>query len=228
MDTFKDKLPDTLDFQVGYLTKKGNCKRWIEQDADLASMYTQCEGSETITIFCDGKSKEVTRKKHKQREDGLETIRNHEEEIKQVACDLKERHGEQWNKREYQIWARMHVNNQWDSLDEPPDIPIITGGTGRRTPKKESFADAISGAAVAFANILTKQNSSATQPTTSTAAKTLAILSPNSKARLSSQYITQLKELQLLRESGVLCEEEFQEQKRFALENLRFMNKVDK
>ena len=28
MDSFKDKLPSSLDFQIGYLTKKGNGKRW--------------------------------------------------------------------------------------------------------------------------------------------------------------------------------------------------------
>ena len=52
MDTFIDKLPDSFDFQVGYVTKKGSSKRWIEQEADLTSMYKQLEGSETVTI-CD-------------------------------------------------------------------------------------------------------------------------------------------------------------------------------
>ena len=46
-------------------------------------------------------------------------------------------------------------------------------------------------------------------------------VSPASKAKLSSAYISQLRELQELRESGVLSEEEFQEQKMFALNNTR-------
>ena len=45
-----------------------------------------------------------------------------------------------------------------------------------------------------------------------------------SKARLSSEYITQLKSLQELRDNGVLSNEEFQEQKAFALNNIRSMN----
>ena len=45
-------------------------------------------------------------------------------------------------------------------------------------------------------------------------------VSPSSKARLSGQYIKQLKSLQELRESGVLSEEEFKEQKTFALRNI--------
>ena len=40
MDTFKEKLPNTYDFQIGYLTKKGSSKRWIEQEADLQCMLS--------------------------------------------------------------------------------------------------------------------------------------------------------------------------------------------
>ena len=50
-------------------------------------------------------------------------------------------------------------------------------------------------------------------------------VSPCSKARLSGQYIEQLKSLQELKESGVLSEEEFEEQKTFALQNIRCLNK---
>ena len=38
MDTFKDKLPSTFDIQIGYLTKKGNSKRWIEKEADQCTV----------------------------------------------------------------------------------------------------------------------------------------------------------------------------------------------
>jgi hypothetical protein len=61
MDTFKEKLPNTYDFQVGYFGNKGTAsssKRWIELDADLTSMYKHYEGCDTVTLFCDGKSKE--------------------------------------------------------------------------------------------------------------------------------------------------------------------------
>ena len=46
------------DFPVGYITKRGNSKRWIEQPADLSSMYRQFESGDTITFFCDGKAGE--------------------------------------------------------------------------------------------------------------------------------------------------------------------------
>ena len=114
MDTFKDKLSSNCDFQLGYLTKKGNSKRWIEQEADLISMYKQFEGSETITIFCDGKSKEpignTIGKKRKRIND--EPLSDHEEQVKQVALDLSDMHGEKWNFRQYQIWqgCKLTIN----------------------------------------------------------------------------------------------------------------------
>ena len=227
MDTFKDKLPDSFDFQVGYVTKKGSSKRWIEQEADLTSMYKQLEGSETVTIFCDGKHKEPTppTRKRKRTNDDPPPASDHEGEIKQVANDLSERHGSKWNHRQYQIWARMHVNNQWDSLDEPPNIPLISGGI--KISRKETLSETLSGAAVALVKALTNQNSSNQSESNgkSTPQPLPSIgVSPASKARLSREYITQLKELQDLRECGVLNEDEFQEQKKFALNNLRKMN----
>ena len=49
-------------------------------------------------------------------------------------------------------------------------------------------------------------------------------ISPVSKANLSGQYLQQLRTLQQLRENTVLTDEEFQEQKRFLLENIRGIN----
>ncbi len=50
-----------------------------------------------------------------------------------------------------------------------------------------------------------------------------------SKARVSSEYITQLKSLQQLRDCGVLSDDvlsddEFMEQKSIALDNIRSIN----
>lgn len=122
MDSFKDKLPSSLDFQIGYLTKKGNGKRWIELSADLASMYKHHEFSDGITIFCDGKSKvpEKGRKRKRGADDPIFPAQAHEEEVMELASDLKDKYDEQWNIQQYKIWARMYVNNQWDSLDSPP------------------------------------------------------------------------------------------------------------
>ena len=56
MDSFREKVPSSGDFPVGYITKCGNSKCWIEQAADSNSMYRQFESGDTITFCCDGKS----------------------------------------------------------------------------------------------------------------------------------------------------------------------------
>lgn len=230
MDTFKDKIPDTYNFQVGYHVKKGSGKRWIEQEADLVSMYKHYEGSDTITLFCDGKTTTPTGRKRKHSAtSGIASNENvsandHEEEVKQTALELSDRHQDRWNMRQYQIWARMFVNNQWDSLDEPPNIPLITG-SAKKIPRRENLSEAISGAAVAFAKVLTDQNKGSQGEIPANKQQLSTGISPASKAKLSREYISQLKELQDLRQCGVLDEDEFQEQKMFALNNLRSMNK---
>lgn len=225
VDTFTDKLPDNGDFQIGYFTKKGNSKRWIEGEADLVSMYKHCAGSEHITLFCDGKSTphQPTQENSRKRKRTTDCT-DHEEEVRQLASVLQDKHGAKWNKRQYLIWARMNVNKQYHSLVEPPDIPLITNGV-KKVSRKETFSEAIHGAAVAFANTLKDKNDQDKNDQPDRVSAFPSGVSPASKARLSREYILQLKELQSLRECGVLSEEEFQEQKKFALDSLRGMNK---
>ena len=49
-------------------------------------------------------------------------------------------------------------------------------------------------------------------------------LSPGKKARVSGKYLEHLERLKTLRESGVLTNEEFDEQKKFALNSIRRLN----
>ena len=224
-------MPSSGDFPVGYITKRGNSKRWIEQAADLNSMYKQFESGDTITFFCDGKSEKSGENKRKRKcatEDTSDSAHgDHEQQIKKIALDLADMHGEKYNDNQFRLWARMMVNKQHNDMDHPPNIPLITGGVKKHA-RKESLTDAISGAATAFAKALASHRASPQKPTQPCAAATYAIntgVSPSSKARLSGQYIEQLKSLQELRESGVLSEEEFEEQKTFALQNIRCLNK---
>ena len=58
MDSFREKVPSG-DFPVGYITKRGNSKCWIEQPVDLNSVYGHFESGDTITFFCDRKSEKI-------------------------------------------------------------------------------------------------------------------------------------------------------------------------
>ena len=47
------------------ITKCGNSRHWIEQAADLNSVYRQFESGDTITFLCDGKLEKSGENKRK-------------------------------------------------------------------------------------------------------------------------------------------------------------------
>lgn len=209
--------------EIGYIAKKGNRKRWIIGTDDLASMYKQCDAGNAITLFCEACAEPASlgtgTRKHRS------SYSDHEDDVKRIALDLSDQHGKTYTEQQFRLWARMIVNGQHSDHEEPPNVPLLTGGT-KKTPKKDSFTEAITGAATAFANVLTsssKVNDGPTTPTHNVPQHTS--VSPRSKAQLSSVYIAQLKDLQGLLESGVLTDDEFKEQKEIALQSIRNMNK---
>ena len=114
------------------------------------------------------------------------------------------------------------VKNLHDSMEEPPDIPIITGQAPGSKRKRGASSDAISqaltGAATAVSKYLSSDTSKAQPPNPSTPVKSSSGLpglgiSPLSKAKLTDQYLAQLQRLQGLLDNNVLTPEEFAEQK---------------
>ena len=54
-DEFKDHLPDTDDFQIGYYLGKQSCKMWLVTEEDLKSMYENI-GKDNILLWSDARS----------------------------------------------------------------------------------------------------------------------------------------------------------------------------
>ncbi len=185
MDCYKEKLPSSPDLIVlGYIVKRGG-KRGIEKELDLTSMYTQFDKDDPITIYCEIKSATISvpKRKRKTIAESDSDVEDHETDVKKAADKLKEKHGEEnYDKRQLTLWGRMIVNKQWKSYDNPPDVPLITGGV-RKFPRKESISEAITGAALAFANALSPQ---ANQQSSKTPIR--SGVSPMSKARVSGEY----------------------------------------
>ena len=159
----------------------------------------------------------------------------HENEVEKVFHELRSKHADGYTGPQYRIWSRMIVNKIHESLEEPPNIPIITGGVPRGKRKRTSSSDAISealiGAATAVTKYLATDYSGNQTPSPSTpirkSSTTVVGISPMSKAKLSDQYITQLQYLQGLLENNVLTPEEFAEQKTYALTNVCSLNRQD-
>lgn len=182
-------------------------------------MYKHFKHSGTKTLFCEGHSKSKSRKCK------ASNYTDHEKDINKLSLELKEKHGDKYNEQQLRLKAYMIVNNQHDDMEEPPNIPIITGGI-KRPAKKETLTDAL----ISLAMFLTKalvQNSQSVSPPSTPSSKHLAGLFPTTKARLSTQCISQHKCLQELQKNGVLSEAEFEEQKTYALDNIRSINSTD-
>ena len=92
----------------------------------------------------------------------------------------------------------------------PPYLPFQNHG---KTPKPENLTDALTSAATAVVNVLN--------------GKILCVsttMTPEKRAHVSGQYLEHLERIKSLHDSGVLSSEEFAEQKRFALDNIRKIN----
>ena len=107
---------------------------------------------------------------------------------------------------------------QHDSLDEPPRIPLFTGTCGTKGSRRDSLTDALTSAATAVVGILSHKDHAESSSDAS------GKVSPAKRARVSGQYLGHLEKLKNIHESGVLSCEEFEEQKAFALKNIRQLN----
>ena len=62
----------------------------------------------------------------------------HENEVDKVFHELHSKHADGYTGPQYRIWSRMIVNKIHESLEEPPNIPIITGWVPRGKRKRTS------------------------------------------------------------------------------------------
>ena len=225
IETFEEKLPNFSELQCGYFEKGSKC--WTENDDDLEAMYKTFNSCDEITIWCEGRpSEEQQRKKDAGKKRKLEDADNNdttskraakEKKLEEIVQTLRDKHGENYCSGPHlRIWARMYMNAQHSSLDNPPNNPIFSN-YGSKAPKKESLSDALTSAATAIVGMLKGDASTTMEPA--------ATMSPGKRARVSGQYLEQLERLKTLQSSGVLTDEEFEEQKAYALKNIRQLNK---
>ena len=218
-------------FEVGYLEGRRQTKRWIVSDADIIEMYTNAPNEEhEILLWCDGK--DVSRKR-KPANDAINeepaakrSSNSHEEAIEEIAQELEGIHGEKYVYRQYKLWARMIENKQHKDKNTPPNMPMIMGKPVKKDEK--DLNECISDCVVAITNALGGKSATPTHtyqsvPSEGTIPKLADGISPGKKVNLRSQYLSQLKTLQALRDDGVLTNEEFCEEKISVLNTLKTM-----
>ena len=227
IDAFPDQVPNTVDFSVGYYEGSQQSKVWLVTADDLEKMYENIK-RESITLWCDQKTSDSDRVGRKRKRDGESTMREEkEEEVERVYTELVEKHG----KSEYSIpllrlWARAIATNHHDDYDEPPDWPQFKSHATTAPKKKrgqETLSDALTGAVKVFAEAVTSSRqgtTSSAQPPQPTQMSSMCI-SPAKKVDLRMKNYEQLRFLQKLYDDGILCEEEYTEQKESILGFLR-------
>ena len=130
---------------------------------DLESMYKVLDGKTSVLFWCDGRaseqaSSEETSKSHKRKVGNLSvshrTKRQEiEMELDETVRKMKEKHGTKFSLLQLRLWARMIAADNHESIDNPSQVPAITGITPKRE-KKESLSSALAGAAAIFASAL--------------------------------------------------------------------------
>ena len=244
MGEFESLLPPTTEFQLGYFFGKQSAKFWLMCQEDLNSMNEYIEKSKgSVMLWCDGRSPDQpsasSRYKRKKASDNPPASKRQqiEEELDSILKDLQSKHGDKYTIPQLRCWARMISSGKYEDTDIPAFLEL--DNQPKKT-KRTTLADAIAGAAVTFADAVTRKSpgvqqcnsqsvvvSSANSPSSAvTGVDTSACpstpgISPGRITDLRMKKLHELRELQGLLEQNVLTQEEFAEQKRLVLNSLR-------
>ncbi len=230
LSTLSEHLPSSSEidsFELGYLEGRRQTKRWIISEKDLFEMYENAPSDDReILLWCDGK--DVSRKRKGTDDDAAEkpapkrsgfTSSAHENDIEALTEELTSIHGDKYSYAQYKLWARMIINKQHKDKDTPPNIPMIMGKPDKK--EKKDFSESMAECAVAIVKALQAPAVPATQATLTCPQPVPDGISPSKKVSLRSQYLSQLKTLQNLRDDGVLTQDEFQAEKDIVLSSLK-------
>ena len=72
---------------------------------------------------------------------------------------LNEKHGNNYDIPRLMLWSRMICSNTHDDTDNIPNIPAFSSSAAKKL-RKDSLVKAIEGAAVTFANTVSRTNGS--------------------------------------------------------------------
>ncbi len=162
-DSFTEYVPDNLEFKIGYLEKPGHSKRWIEIVEDMEAMYHSHAVDDTYTLWCDGRKEGSSSGQAQKRKNACDTDaaespnkrEKKEDEIETTFRTLREKHSDKFSDPQLRLWARMHANGLHYNLDNPPNVPAITGEPTKRKreEKVQPFTDALAGAATVITKV---------------------------------------------------------------------------
>lgn len=209
---FKNDICD--DFEIGYCHSTNIVT--IRKQEDLVEIWNEIKKGQKHVLWCDGLK--VSRKRSSPSFDSddedplvLKTKKrkkddDKEERITQILTKLKEKHGESFTQFQFRIWSEMCAGGIYTSLDEPPNTSMFVRAGGGKS--KRGSNDALSGAITQISDAISSLN-----PKSPSLVSPATICSPVKSIDGRSKCYKQLTELNNLKQSGVLSQEEFMTEK---------------
>lgn len=230
----KEELPIDSTIDVGYFDGRQSSRVWLVSTKDLESMY---KGTNEIFLWIEvckddheddsnsdnpgepaQKKRKLSKSDKKKKQSGSSRRQQKEDEVEAIYDELKSKHCDNYTSPQLKLWARMIHIGTHDDYEDPPRVPMITGTLPTRS-KKDSFTEAITGAAEAVAKAL-----SPPPPTPVIVNSTHSVttgISPGKSTELRTKNLQQLRLLQQLYEENVISDKELTEQKSIVLDALR-------
>lgn len=221
IEEFKEQVPDSLSFSVGYFEGQAHSKLSLVSGEDLNAMYTTYR-SGLITLWCDGRSEptedSASGRSKRKKEETSSRRQEKESEVEEVYTNLVSMHKDSYTTPQLRLWARMVCSNLHADLEMPPDIPAFSGKPAqRKSRQRESVSDVIGSAAVAIVNALKNDtpNTSGSIGTPGSTGNTsgMSVISPAKSVELRMKNYEQLRYLYQLFDDGIITQKEFAEQK---------------
>ncbi len=218
----KDALPKDCSVDVGYFEGRQSSKVWLVSVKDLQLMYHKAKAGGEISLWVqpgeegdsDSDDPEPVKKKRSSKR------QEKEDDVEGIYSELKSKHGDDYTVPQLKLWARMIQCGTHDNYDDPPRVPMITGIPPKH-PKKDTLAEAITGAAEAVAKVFAPSPQVSSVSTPVPTGSVGVGISPGKSADLRMKNFQQLRYLQQLYEENILSDSELREQKAIILDALR-------
>ena len=177
----------------------------LMSNEDLKNLYTKHHKGGEIILWCDGKG-ENKRKRY-------ESARQEKEDYAEaVFLGQKAKHGDKFDDPKLRLWSKMIALNLHDNYDTPPDISAFSGCIPKKAKKDSTISEALTNAAVAFANVCSGHDVSQGQHSNGSSLSNA--VSPCKSIELRMKNFEQLRYLQHLYDDGILNLSEYSEQKK--------------
>lgn len=221
----KDELPKDPSLDIGYFEGRQSSKVWLVSAKDLDSMYRKAKNGSELSLWVqslqDDEEDSDDLEPEKKKSSESSRRQEKEEEVEAIYSELRSKHND-YTVPQLKLWARMIHCGTHDDYEDPPRVPMIIGIPPKRQ-RKDSLAEAITGAAEAVAKAFAPTPQPLPASSSSPVATSLGGvgISPGKAADLRMKNLQQLRYIQQLYEENILSEKELREQKAIVLDALR-------